>query len=156
MLVQTSLAALAAGNPVALGPGDTLRVECSFKYTISQPSTEVLWGALGIGLGRDIENFKDISLNRAITLDTWEGYIDIPIPMSGKNNGTYWLQAEVQGYNIGPAGEKIEGAVVISGMPEVGDIFTVLDMIPLLIVVMMMSMMMNMMSGAFESTPAPE
>lgn len=151
MLVQTSLAALAAGNQVALGPGDTLRVTCSFNYTLSQPTTEVLWGALGIGLGRDIENFKDISLERAITQKTWDGYIDITIPMSGKNNGTYWLQVEVQGYDLGRnAGEKIEGAVIISGMPEIGDVFTVLELIPALIMVMMMSMMMNVMGGLTE------
>jgi len=148
MLVQVSLADLVAGKQVALGPGDTLRVTCSFKYTVSQATTETLWGALGIGLGRDIENFKEISLERAITAKTWEGYIDIPIPMSGKNNGAYWLQVEVKGYDLGKnAGEKIENAVMMSGMPEFGDIFTVLELIPALIMVMMMSMMMNVMGS---------
>jgi len=147
MLIQTSLAALVAGNQVALGPGDTLRVTCSFRYTISQATTEVLWGALGFGLGRDIEAFKDISLERAITQKTWSGYIDIPIPMTGKNNGVYWLQVEVKDYDLGKeAGEKIEGAVVISGMPERVYFWDVLEMLPALVMVMMMSMMMNMMS----------
>ncbi len=146
MLVETSLAALAAGEQEQLGPGDTLRVNCSFRYTIAQATTETLWGALGIGLGRDIQYFKEINLERAITAKTWSGYIDIPVPMSGKNNGTYWLQVEIQGYDLGrSAGEKIEGAVVISGMPEIGDVFAVLDMIPMLVMVMMMSMMMNTM-----------
>lgn len=148
MLVQTSLAELVAGTQVALRPGDTLRVTCSFKYTVSQATTETLWGALGIGLGRDIEAFKEIDLERAITAKTWSGYIDIPIPMSGKNNGAYWLQVEVKGYDLGrDAGEKIENAIMMSGMPEIGDIFTVLELIPALIMVMMMSMMMNLIGG---------
>ncbi len=148
MLVQTSLAELVAGAQVALRPGDTLRVTCSFKYTVSQATTETLWGALGIGLGRDIEAFKEIDLDRSITPETWSGFIEIPIPMSGKNNGIYWLQVEVKNYDLGKeAGEKIEGAVMMSGMPEIGDVFTVLELIPALIMVMMMSMMMNIMGG---------
>ena len=148
MLKTTSLAALVAGGQVPLVPGDTLRVICKFTYTVAQTTTEVLWGALGIGLGRDIESFKYITLDKALTPTTWEGDIDIPIPMSGKNNGAYWLQVEVKDYDLGQqAGQKIEGAVVISGMPEVGDVFNVLEMIPLLVMVMMMSMMMNIMGG---------
>lgn len=148
MLKTTSLAALAAGEQVQLGPGDTLRVTCGFTYTVSQTTTEVLWGALGIGLGRDIENFKDITLDKALTPATWKGHIDILVPMSGKNNGAYWLQVEVKDYDLGQeAGHKIENAVMMSGMPEVGDVFSVLEMIPLLVMVMMMSMMMNIMGG---------
>ena len=142
MLVETSLTALAAGEQVQLGPGDTLRVSCNFKYTVAQAITVTLWAALGIGLGRDIESFKEISLEPTLTPKTWEGDIDIPIPTSGKNNGTYWLQAEIKGYDLGKnAGQKIEGAVVISGMGGAG----ITDMLPVLIMVMMMGMVMPMM-----------
>lgn len=157
MLVETSLAALASGEQVALVPGDTLRVTCSFSYTVAEAITVTLWGALGIGLGRDIENFKQISLEASTTPKTWSGDIDIPIPTSGKNNGTYWLQVEVQGYDLGShAGQKIEGAVVISGMPEVGDIFkTIGNLVTMMIVMMMMEMMMGMMDGMFPQAGAP-
>ena len=141
MLVETSLAALAAGEQVQLGPGDTLRVSCNFKYTVAQAITVTLWASLGIGLGRDIESFKEVSLEATLTSKTWEGYIDIPIPTSGKNNGTYWLQAEIKGYDLGKnTGQKIEGAVVISGMGG-----GITDMLPMLIMVMMMGMVMPMM-----------
>jgi len=143
MLVETSLADLAAGEQVQLGPGDTLRVSCSFKYTVAQAITVTLWAALGIGLGRDIESFKEISLEATLTSKTWEGDIDIPIPTSGKNNGAYWLQVEVKGYDLGRnAGQKIEGAVVISGMGA-----GITDMLPMLIMVMMMGMVMPMMEA---------
>ena len=138
MLVETSLAALAAGEQVQLSPGDTLRVSCSFKYTVAEAVTVVLWASLGIGLGRDIESFEEISLEATLTPKTWEGYIDIPIPTSGKNNGIYWLQAEIKGYP--ETQTRINDAVVISGMPV-----SVWEMIPTLMVLMMMGMVMPMM-----------
>ena len=117
MLVETSLATLATGKQVQLVPGDTLRVFYSLNYLVAQAKAVTVWGALGIGLGRDIESFTPINLPAALTQNTWNSYIDIPIPTSGKTNGTYWLQVEVQGYDLGKtAGQKIEGAVVISGM----------------------------------------
>jgi len=141
MLVETSLNALAAGQQVQLGPGDTLRVNVSFKYTVSQATTVTLWASLGLGVGRDIEAFKEISLEAALTPKTWEGYIDIPIPTSGKRDGVYWLQAEIQGYP--ETQTRIDNAVVISGMPA-----GILDILPAMVVVMMMGMMMNVMEGA--------
>ena len=138
MLVETSLATLAAGEQVQLGPGDTLRVNLSFKYTVAQAITVTLWAALGLGLGRDIEAFKEISLEATLTPKTWSGYIDIPIPTSGKSNGTYWLQAEIKGYP--ETQTRINEAVMISGMsPPTPDILSTLMM------VMMMGMIMPMM-----------
>jgi len=141
MLVETSLAALAAGEQVQLGPGDTLRVNLSFKYTVAQAITAVLWASLGLGLGRDIESFKEISLEATLTPKTWTGYIDIAIPTSGKSNGTYWLMAEVKGYPETQA--KVDDAVIISGM-SVG----IMDILPTLMMVMMMGMVMPMMEEA--------
>jgi len=138
MLVETSLAALQAGEQVQLGPGDTLRVNVSFKYTVAQGTTATLWASLGLGVGRDIESFKEISLEATLTPKTWEGYIDIPVPTSGKKNGTYWLQAEIKGY--GDTQTRIDNAVVISGMPSITNI---MDMIPMLMVVGMMGMVMS-------------
>jgi hypothetical protein len=140
MLVETSLAALAAGEQVQVGPGDTLRVSCNFKYTVAQAITVTLWAALGLGLGRDIESFKEISLESTLTPKTWTGDIDIPIPTSGKSNGTYWLQAEIKGYPETVV--KIDNAVVISGMAGVFDISSIMG---LMMVVMMMGMIMPMM-----------
>jgi len=141
MLVETSLNALAAGQQVQLSPGDTMRVNVSFKYTVSQATTVTLWASLGLGVGRDIEAFKEISLEAALTPKTWEGYIDIPIPTSGKRDGVYWLQAEIQGYP--ETQTRIDNAVVISGMPA-----GILDILPAMVVVVMMGMMMNVMEGA--------
>jgi hypothetical protein len=140
MLVETSVGALAAGEQAQLGPGDTLRVNVSFKYTVSRATTVTLWASLGLGLGRDIESLKEISLEAALTPKTWQGYIDIPIPTSGKKNGTYWLQAEIEGYPETQV--RIENAVVITGMPP-----GLADILPAMVTVMMMGMMVNVMEG---------
>jgi hypothetical protein len=143
MLVETSLAVLAAGEQVQLGPGDTLRVNLNFKYTVAQAITVTLWAALGLGLGRDIETFKEISLEATLTPKTWTGYIDIPIPTSGKKNGTYWLQAEIKSYP--ETQTRIDNAVVISGM---GGGFDLSSIMGIMVVVMMMGMVMPMMEEA--------
>jgi hypothetical protein len=140
MLVQTSLATLAAGEQVQLGPGDTLRVTLSFKYTVAQAITITLWAALGLGLGRDIEAFKEVSLEATLTPKTWEGFIDIPIPTSGKKDGTYWLQAEIRGYPETQV--RVDNAVIISGMPAGIDLMSIMG---LMMVMMMMGMVVPMM-----------
>jgi len=137
MLVKTSLDALTAGEQVQLGPGDVLRVSCRFQYVVSTATTVTLWASLGISPGRDIESFKEISLEAALSPTTWEGDIDIVIPASGKADGVYWLWAEIQGY--GETQVKIENAVVISGMPA-----DVLDMLSPMMMLMMMTMVMGM------------
>lgn len=140
MLVETSLGALAAGEQASVGPGDTLRVSCSFKYTVARASTITLWASLGLGVGRDIESFKEISLEAALTPMTWEGEIDINIPASGKNNDTYWLRAEVEGY--GETQVTIDNAVVISGYTS-----TTSDLLGMVTAVMFMGLMTNAMEG---------
>ena len=141
MLIQTSLAALAAGEQVELAPGDTLCVSCSFKYVVAQAVTVVLWASLGLGIGRDIESFEEISLEATLTPKTWEGDIDIPIP-SGKTAGTYWLRAEIEGYP--ETQTTIPDAAVISGVPGV------FEMIGPLLVLGLMAGMMSMMAPAME------
>ena len=132
----TDLTVLQAGKLIPLGPGDALVVDVSFKYTVSQGTTVTLWASLGLGIGRDIENFAEVSLDATLTPKTWEGSIEIPIPTADKTNGTYWMKVEVNGTEV-----TIQDAVVISGMPTV---FGVFEMIPTLMMVMIMSMMMGM------------
>lgn len=135
----TNLTALEAGKLVPLGPNDILVVDLSFKYTVSQGTTVMLWASLGIGIGRDIEASEEISLEATLTPKTWTGSIEIPIPGAdaGKANGTYWMKVEVNGTEI-----TIPDAVVISGMPSV---LPVLDLIPSLMMVMLLGVMMPMM-----------
>jgi hypothetical protein len=136
MLVETSLDALAAGEQVQLGPGDVLRVCCRFKYVVAVDTTATLWASLGISPGRDIEAFREISLEATLTPKTWEGDIDIVIPASGKTDGTYWLRAEIKGF--GETQVTIDDAVVISGMPA-----GMTDMLEPLMMVMMLGMLVN-------------
>ena len=140
MLVTTSLNALAAGEQVSVGPGDTLRVSCSFKYVVARATTVTLWASLGLGFGRDIESFKEISLEAALTPRTWEGDIDINIPASDKTNGTYWLRAEVEGY--GETQVTIDDAVVISGYTS-----TTSDLMGMVMAVMVMGLMTSSLEG---------
>ena len=146
MLVQTSLSALAAGEQVELAPGDTLVVSCSFKYTVAEAVTVVLWASLGLGIGRDIESFKEISLEATLTPKTWEGDIDILIP-SGKTAGTYWLKAEIEGY---PESQTtIPDAAVIAGVPGVFEAIGPLLAMGLMVAVV--GMMAPMMEEGFSS-----
>jgi len=115
MIVSTSLDALAAGEQVQLSVGGTLRVNVSFKYTVAEPTTVVLWASLGLGIGRDIENKEEISLEGAITPKTWEGSIDLTVPQ-GVTAGTYWLRAEIEGYPETQV--TIDDAVVITAPPS--------------------------------------
>jgi len=141
VVVTTSLAALQNGEQVELHPGDILRVAVDFDYKIAETTTVTLWGSLGLGFGRDIENFKEITLERALTFQHVEETIDIEIPSSGKTDGTYWLQAEIQGY--GDTQVRIDDAVIISGMAE--DMWGLIGAIlPLMLMVMMMSMVSGM------------
>lgn len=126
---------------VTLGPGDTLHVTVDFDYKIAETTTVTLWASLGLGFGRDIENFKEITLERALTFQHVEETIDIEIPSSGKTNGTYWLQAEIQGY--GDTQTRIDDAVIISGMAE--SIWGLMgDILPLMMMIMMVSMVSGM------------
>lgn len=150
MLVQTSLAALAAGEQVELGPGDILRVSISFKYTVAQSITVVLWASLGTGLIRsDMESFKEISLEATLTPKTWEGDIDINIPMSGEENVDYWLRAEIEGYPDTQT-QTPNNPILIRGMPEPIPIWeTVSSLLVLGLMAGMVSMMAPMMEEGF-------
>lgn len=142
MLVQTSLSALAEGEQVQLGPGDTLRVSCSFKYTVAQATTVTLWASLGTGVIRsDMESFKEISLEATLTPKTWEGDIDINIPTSGEENADYWLRAEIEGHPETQT-QTPGNPILIRGMPTPIPIW---DLIPMLMVVGIMGMIMPMM-----------
>ena len=136
MIVNTSLNALAAGEQIELAPGDVLRVSCSFKYVVAQAVTVTLWASLGLGIGRDIESFEEISLEAALTPKTWAGDIDISIP-TGKTTGTYWLRAEIKGYP--DTQTTIPDAVVISGVPSVFEMIG-----PLLVLGLMMGLLAMM------------
>jgi len=141
MLVQTSLSALLAGEQVELAPGDVLRVSCSFKYKVAEAITVVLWASLGLGIGRDIESFEEISLEATLTPKTWEGDIDILIP-SGKTAGTYWLRAEIEGYP--DTQTTIPDAAVISGVPSM------MEMVGPLLAMGLMAGMVSMMAPTME------
>lgn len=144
MIVNTSLAALAAGDKVELVVGDVLRVSCSFSYIVSEAVIVILWASLGLGLGRDIETREETSLEAALTPKTWEGSIDIEIPsvsiipFVGIKSGTYWLRAEIEGYP--ETQTTIPDAVIISAAPSIFDMIG-----PLLVMGLMMAMMAMIM-----------
>jgi len=144
MIVQTSLGALASGQKIELSPGDILRISISFKYTVAESTTVVLWASLGLGIGRDIENREEISLEAAITPKTWEGSIDLTVPQ-GVTAGTYWLRAEVEGYPETQV--TIPDAVEIIAPPSIWESMSALMVMGLMMG--MVSMMMPMMKEGF-------
>jgi len=148
MIVQTSLGALASGQQVQLSVGDTLRVSVSFNYTVSE-STSVtirccphqrvmgILDRIGSCCG---ETQADLSgtvtpAKKEVTVDC----VMLPASEGGIGDGTYGLIAEIPGYD---AEETIENCIVISGNPA-----SVMDMIPMLMMVMVMGMMMGTMEG---------
>ncbi len=135
----TDLTVVAAGKSIELGPGDVLEIQVSFKYIASQPADVVLWASLGIGIGRDIESFKNILLDTTLTTKTWTGETQIQIPITGKTDGTYWMKVEIDGEEV-----TIQDAVIISGMPSTG-FGQIGDMIGMMVTMMIVMMMMNMM-----------
>lgn len=152
MIRALTLTALIANEQVELAPGDILRVTCSFKYTIGAITTVTLWAALGTGLIRSrMETYKSISLDAAPTPRTWEGDIDIIIPMTGEDNKDYWLRVEIQGYEDETRVQTPDNPILIRGMPEEVGIFDMMG--PLLVLGLMMglmTMMTPMMKEGFE------
>ena len=137
MIVQTSLGALASGQKIELSPGDILRISISFKYTVAESTTVVLWASLGLGIGRDIETKEEISLEAAITPKTWEGSIDLTVPQ-GVTAGTYWLRAEIEGYPETQV--TLPDAVVITAPPSP------IEMVGPLLVLGLMAAMVSQMA----------
>lgn len=134
MVNITNLIALEAGKRIPLNPGDILVVEYSFNYTAIQGADVDLWVSLGIGIGRDIEGFASLHLDKALIPKIFSGTFELAIPTSGKTNGTYWMKVEVNGTEI-----TIPDAVVISGMTMLPDIFQQIG--PLLVFGLMIGMM---------------
>ena len=149
MIVNTSLAALAAGQQVQLSVGDTLQVSVSFKYTVAEDTIVTLRACpyqyqLGVRdrIGGSCSD-TDIELERSTTLKLKEETVDVPIvPASegGIANGTYGLMVEILGTSVE---DHVDDCLVISGNPT-----GITDILPMLIVVMMMGMMMPMMEEA--------
>ena len=96
---------------------------------------------MGIGVGRDIESFKNISLEATNVEKTWTGETQIQIPASGKTDGVYWMKVEIDGEEV-----TVQNAVVISGMPSSSLLgFDIGPLISIMIIMMMMKMMMSFM-----------
>lgn len=143
MLKSTSLSALQLGTQVEVSPGDTLEVEVSFDYRLTEPTQVELWLSLVIPPGRDYTIKYQVYLpGTGGALETWTGTIEIPITSNvGLKNLTYDLWAEIRGTNLVV---KIDAAIVVSGITT-GGIGGILDIIPMMVIMMMMSVMMPMM-----------
>ena len=155
MLVQTSLAALAAGEQVQLSVGDTLEISVSFKYTVAENTMVSLRACpyqykVGIldRIGGSCGENPEVELEATLTPKTKETTVDMPIVPSaegGIEDGTYGLIAEILGTD---AEDHIDDCLVISGNPP-----SMMAMVgPLLVIglmVGMVSMMAPMMKEGF-------
>jgi hypothetical protein len=149
MIVNTSLAALAAGEQVQLSVGDTLRITVSFKYTVAQDTIVTLRACpyqykLGVldRIGGSCGE-ADIELERSTTLKLKEATVDMPIVPAAEGgiaNGTYGLIVEILGTGVEA---HIDGCLVIAGNPA-----GVSDILSMAMVVMMMGMIMPVMEEA--------
>lgn len=125
---------------IQVSPGDIVQVKVTFSYTVSKDVTEELWVSLYIPPGRDKTVKVEVSLGQSITPKEQSITVEIPIsaddPQLG--NDTYDLWAELRGIDE----DKVDDAVVITGMPKMLD---VLELVPMVMMVMMMSVMMGIM-----------
>lgn len=146
MIVNTSLAALAAGEQVQLSVGETLRVTVSFKYTVAEDTIVTLRACpyqYRLGILDRIEGScgeADIELGRSTTLKLVEATVDMPVVPAaegGVADGTYGLIVEILGTTVEA---HIDDCLVISGNPA-----GITDMLSMVMVVMMMGMMLPMM-----------
>ena len=143
---------LAEGELVEIKEGDTIRVYFSFRGRVPVKTEVSVWASVyhmvaGFVNRQEWAQSKGITtLEASGTFVDYSTTIDIHVtkPIT---SGEFGLLLEFPDYDL----SDMTGACLYVYAPP-----SILDMIPLLIVVMMMSMMMNMMSGAFESTPAPE
>lgn len=140
MLVETSLVALANGEKVQLRPGDTLRVNYSFRYRIAK--TVSLWASLYLYSARFILNrVSGAQEKSAITLTEspeWQDYpgqIDIAIGSIG--SGSFGLIVEMPAV---PGMEaKIDDCIEVVAAPGIT------EWIGPLMVIAVMGMMVQMM-----------
>lgn len=152
MVIQTSLNALASGNPVEISVGETLRVSCSFKYRVAQDMLISLWACpyqrrLGIrDLIQSCRGETNVTLEATTVLTLKEVVVDclfIPASEGGIGDGTYGLVAEIEGTDIK---EEIDNCLTVSGNPK-SAWGAIMDIIPLMMIMMMFSMMTPMMKG---------
>lgn len=92
---------LAAGQPLPIGVGQTLRVFYSFNYKVAETTSVEVWASLYAGLpeGRveTAQNKQTITLDRSLDWKPYEGEIDILVSQ-GTAPGAYGLVVEVHGY----------------------------------------------------------
>jgi len=143
---------VASSNGKVIHPGDTLRVEINFDYQSPADTSVTVWAWLALmqlpkPVGRDIENFTILEIPKSFITRTWgtgegEGFVDIPIPTGGKENGIYQLGVELMNTGIE---EKIDNAVELTGMPEAVSTWGLIaEMMPLLMIMMMFAMLTPM------------
>ena len=146
MLVQTSLAALAAGEKVQLGLGDTLRVSYTFNYKVAETTGVEIWAALynyspGYFDRKEAAQTKEIiDLEATLTYRPYEGEIDIVI--GDVSSGTYGLICELP--KCKDVEQRIDDCIEVSAPAGV------FEMIGPLLVLGLMAGLMSMMAPMME------
>ncbi len=139
MLVETSIAALAGGEKVQVSPGDTLRVNYSFRYRIA--TTVSLWASLYLYSAGILNRVSGAQEKSAVTLTEsteWQDYpgqIDITIGNIG--SGSFGLIVEMPA--IPGMEAKIDDCIEVVPAPGIT------EWIGPLIMIAVMGMMMRMM-----------
>jgi len=157
MIVNTSLAALAAGEQVQLNVGDTLEISVSFKYTVAENTMVTLRACpyqytLGVldRIGGSCGENPDVELEATLTPKTKETTVEMPIVPAaegGIEDGTYGLIVEILGTD---AEDHIDDCLVISGNPT-SMMAMVGPLLALGLLAGMVSMMTPMMEEGFSS-----
>lgn len=152
MIIETSLAALQAGQTVELSPGDILRVTVTFNAAMPSDATTELWISLVIPPARDYTVKKLVALSKSVTPLPYSVVVDMPITTTvGLGNRAYDLWAELPSY---PGAQvKILGAITITGMPSV--LGGIGDMIIMMVVMMMLMLVMEQTREIYEPPGTP-
>jgi len=140
VLVETSIAALADGEKVQVSPGDTLRVNYSFRYRIAKAVS--VWASLylysaGFILNRvsGAQEKSSITLTESTEWQDYPGQIDITIGSIGA--GSFGLIVEMPA--IPGMEAKIDDCIEVMAAPGIT------EWIEPLIMIALMGMMVRMM-----------
>ena len=129
---------LTEGQPLPISAGDTLRVFYAFKYKLPEETGVRIWASLYTGgiAGRQekAQTKQTITLEKALESKDYSGEIDIVV--GEISSGTYGLILELPDYD---KENHIGDCLEVTAAPSI------MDMIPMLMVVMMMGMMMEQM-----------
>jgi len=130
ILTPLTIASETAPKVVSIAPGDTLRIEYSYKYsgpaiTVTEYASIGVYGDITRIYDEKVHKSRSRSLPESTTPQTYTGTLDIILPVTAQ---TDWDDIEVKVYDGGKElGLRYIGALnIVAAVPEFSE-FTIVD-----------------------------